>query len=422
MKKALELRKLAYWLQPDPTEEWGCRDQSLLTYKSLNRLRKNRPILAEVLRSVGPLLRKVEEPKLQMWRAISGDYKQINENNKEKLGIQNELFKTEAWKRSVNETREQNLKRIRAPWGYKERINNSKELIKKIRSECEENKNTKIVFWHHHDNRGRVPKSWISTFKLLKEEDWIVIVSSTGLDEQMHEYLTKLGAIVTMRANIGICLGAYKDFCCLLGEDIDLKNKINSLILANDSTLPIKGAKRMSECLKEIDTSLSIKQPILAGLTDSIERGKYHVQSYLLGINKEFIQMQEWDEFWGEFDINGNKDELIDRGEIGLSQMALNNGVRVWARYSLLESLLTVRNVKTELQRYGVKRMHEINQTLTCWKSLLTRGFPLIKKQILLDPPVQPIPITELHEHLTDAGPDIINDIEELLRSKYLNT
>ena len=84
MKKALELRKLAYWLQPDPTEEWGCRDQSLLTYKSLNRLRKNRPILAEVLRSVGPLLRKVEEPKLQMWRAISGDYKQINENNKEK--------------------------------------------------------------------------------------------------------------------------------------------------------------------------------------------------------------------------------------------------------------------------------------------------------------------------------------------------
>ena len=27
-----------------------------------------------------------------------------------------------------------------------------------------------------------------------------------------------------------------------------------------------------------------------AGLTDSIERGKYHVQSYLLGINKEFME------------------------------------------------------------------------------------------------------------------------------------
>ena len=132
--------------------------------------------------------------------------------------------------------------------------------------------------------------------------------------------------------------------------------------------------------------------------------------------------MQEWSQFWARFDINGSKDELIDRGEIGLSQMALKSGVKIFVRHSLMGSLLTVKTMKRELQRYGINHMRDINQTLTCWQSLLKHGFPMIKKQILLDPPVNPIPLTELHQHLSDVDPAMIVDIEELLRSKYLNT
>ena len=163
-------------------------------------------------------------------------------------------MKTESWKRSERDLREQNLARMRALCGHKQRIIKSNELIEKLEYESNQYECMKVIFWHHHDTRGLVPRTWINTFELLKKENWTVVVSSTGINAQTHKCLSEIGAIVTERANIGICLGAYRDFCCLLEEHIKLKKRMNSLILANDSTLPIKGAKKMVECLNDMQT------------------------------------------------------------------------------------------------------------------------------------------------------------------------
>ena len=123
------------------------------------------------------------------------------------------------------------------------------------------------------------------------------------------------------------------------------------------------------------------------------------------------------------FNPYGEKDDLIQRGEIGLSQWLLKRGVQINARYSLVSILLSKTGAYPELKELDLRQPKEVNVTLMCWKALLRAGFPLIKKQLLFDPPhflPRAMPISELSEHLSKDDEHLNNDLEQLLKSKFL--
>ena len=158
-------------------------------------------------------------------------------------------------------------------------------------------------------------------------------------------------------------------------------------------------------------------------LTDSVERNRYHLQSFLLHANRSLLQHHAWLRFWLHFAIDGSKDDLINYGEIGLSQALLAAGVELQPAYPLVQGLLTDPAMAKELQGYGISQPEQVNQSLFAWRSLLARGFPLVKKNVLfhlVEHQGQPMAIAELAGLIPQERRALLTrDIDQLLISRY---
>ena len=164
-------------------------------------------------------------------------------------------------------------------------------------------------------------------------------------------------------------------------------------------------------------------RPVLSALTDSAERDCYHLQSFLLHANRALLQHPAWLRFWLKYAVDGSKDDLINQGEIGLSQALLAAGVELQPAYPLVHGLLTDSAMAKELQGYGITQPADVNQSLFAWRSLLARGFPLVKKHVLfqlVEHHGQPMAIAELSRLIPPERCDLLaSDIEQLLISRY---
>ena len=241
-------------------------------------------------------------------------------------------------------------------------------------------------------------------------------------DFASQQQLEQTGCIITKRKNLGLCLGAYRDFCCLLNEHKHLCNQVQTLALCNDSTLPIGGHEPFCNDVDSIANNLRTDSSQMEGLTDSVQTTSYHIQTYFLAINACLLQDDCWPEFWEMLNPYGDKDDLIQRGEVGLSQWLLKQGVSINARYSLASILLNQPSANSELNDLDLRQPKEVNTTLMCWKALLKAGFPLIKKQLLLDPPhflPRAIPMSELSQHLSAKDQKLRSDLEQLMKSRF---
>ena len=91
--------------------------------------------------------------------------------------------------------------------------------------------------------------------------------------------------------------------------------------------------------------------------------------------------------------------------------------------YPLIHGLLTDPVMAEELQRYGRSQLEHVNQSLFAWRSLLARGFPLVKKHVLFqlaEHQGQRMAIAELVRWLPPERSDLLGrDIEQLLISRY---
>ena len=116
-----------------------------------------------------------------------------------------------------------------------------------------------------------------------------MVVSSSELAPEVQEQLNIHRIPVLLRHNLGLCLGAYKDIFCLLNESNGVLDQRPQVVLANDSTLPIGGPKRFIQVLSTTAERQNNATPQLDGMTDSIERDTYHLQSYLLMANAPLL-------------------------------------------------------------------------------------------------------------------------------------
>ncbi|QNJ18456.1 hypothetical protein SynA1825c_00113 [Synechococcus sp. A18-25c] len=281
----------------------------------------------------------------------------------------------------------------------------------------------RLLVFHHYDRRGLLPQSWCEALLVLQSAGWQVLLSSSHLDPVLRAKLAPAGVQIVGRANIGLCLGAYRDLALLLQSTPAAHQQLQALVLCNDSNLLVQPPDALVAQLERWTTQNAVPRPVLAGLTDSAQRNCYHLQSFLLHANRALLQHPAWLRFWLHYAISGSKDDLINQGEIGLSQALLAAGVELQPAYPLVQGLLTDAAMATELQAYGIDQPEHVNQSLFAWRSLLARGFPMVKKHVLFqlaEHRGRPMAIAELARWIPPERRDqLARDIEQLLISRY---
>ena len=404
--EGLALRRLAKAIETTDNERNG--NTRLNAFIALKRLQRSRPIIVSALKWSWRLgwKKQPQQSKLALWMAMAHPcaYKEKSELKQ----LRDSLEKTDAWKKAKDQL-------IHNRWNHRGRIHQPKQIINQLSNR----KIDRLFFWHHYDIRGYLPRTWLAALEALHQRNWVVVVSSSTLSTTAKQELLERGIMISKRVNQGICLGAYRDFCLLLSEEPNLINCCNQLVLANDSCLPIGGANKFANCIDEISEQLQTNKRMIAGITDSIERDAYHIQSYLMGINSALMQNASWLKFWRQLTLGNSKDNFINQGEIGFSQAMINAGAKTWARYSLIHMLLDQPETGAELQRFAVQELNGVNLTLFAWQALLKAGCPMIKKQAIYNLKSLPIPLSQLLPWLTEDDTELRNDLEQLLRSRF---
>ena len=420
LEQALELRQLAQRLAIS-SHEASLRPEVI--FSCLARLQKARPYLVASLRSTSlgqRRTKKIQHPKLKLWQSIATPDQVSTKDLNELLAA---ISQTEAWHEACRTDAQRQAALSLKPWNHKTRLKNAPELLRNLKAAFHKHQAVKLIFWHHYDSKGFVPHSWHKVLAELIQKGWVVVVSTSGLAANTAESLQQCGCLISHRQNLGLCLGAYRDFCCLLDSHHLLRDRIQTLVLCNDSTLPLGGAEPLCIQAETIHRQLKESEATLIGLTDSVETRAYHVQSYFLALNSSLLSDSRWNTFWHCLDPRGEKRDLILRGEVGLSQYLLRHNIKIEAVYSLTSILLKSSTIGQTLEQLDLRQPEQINTTLMCWSALLEAGCPVIKKQLLLEPPnfiPQTVPMARLNIHLTAADKELIEDLGHLLQSRFL--
>ena len=370
------------------------------------------------LSALGPLLRvapTVAKAKLQLWQNLARSraadrFKWTSPEAPSEVAVS--IRSTQAYSDAVVAlSRDRN--------GFLQRGPDYGQLRQRWREQPPE----RLLVFHHYDRRGLLPQSWREALLELQAAGWQVVLSSPQLDPAVSAALAPAGVQIIGRANIGLCLGAYRDLALLLHSTPAANRQLQALVLCNDSNLLVQPPDALVAQLERWTTQNAVTRPVLAGLTDSAQRDCYHLQTFLLHANRALLQHPVWLRFWLQYAIDGSKDDLINYGEIGLSQALLAAGVELQPSYPLVQGLLTDPAMAEELQGYGIAQPEHVNQSLFAWRSLLARGFPLVKKHVLfqlVEHQGQPMAIAELAGLIPKERLALLTrDIEQLLISRY---
>ncbi|WP_115125960.1 rhamnan synthesis F family protein [Synechococcus sp. GEYO] len=412
-KHALEIRRLSMVLSASEPDKKLKRQY----FKTLHSLQRCRPVTVNILRVaklLGISIQKLH-PKFQLWDVIASPK---HYDGKRSIGIIEELKLTEAWRESCEILAKEKEHRNAEAWNYRGRLTKPNSILAAL----DRKTSNRILFWHHHDSLGIVPNTWLDSLKSLKSCNWTIIASSSYLNENARKRLLQAGITISIRENFGLCLGAHHDFIRLASEDERI-NEWDELLLLNDSTLPIGKPDRLANWIENMSSEGRIDIPQLMGFTDSVERGAYHLQSYGLLANKALLRHPAWKMFWKRFKPVSTKDEIIETGEIELSQTLMKANVKIKACCSIANLLVNDQSVVHELQKIENIRLIDINLSLLAWESLLQEGFPFIKKQILFNPPdfyPNQITLAKLKRHVDEPSDKLLEDIQSLMRSRHL--
>ena len=282
----------------------------------------------------------------------------------------------------------------------------------------------RMVVFHHYDRRGFLPSSWQQALQVLQAAGWQVVVSSSDLNPAATAALESAGVQVVRRANVGLCLGAYRDLALLHHWTPEASKRLRALVLCNDSNLLVQPPEALLAQLERWTVEAEAHtQPLLSGLTDSAQNERYHLQSFLLHANQALLQHPAWFQFWWQFSLDGTKKKLINDGEIGLSQALLAAGVELRPAYPLIQGLLAEMAMTDELEFHYVCAPEHVNQSIYNWISLLSRGYPLVKKSVLFDhfeKRVERIQLSKLLRMIPEDRHELVaSDIHQLLISRY---
>jgi hypothetical protein len=397
---------LQQWVRDQAADRHERRLTAAAVVALWRRRRRGFTLLAPLL---AHLPGSAKHPKLQLWTALA----QAAMPSAQAPRLPGSaLAATQAWRDAAGRA-------AASAWSPHGRLHNAAALQGALR----QRQPSRLLLLHHHDARGLLPTSWQQLLQAAQASGWQVVLSTSGLQGEQAAVLEQQGVLLCRRRNIGRCLGAYKDLVLLL-QDPPLQAALADLVLLNDSTLPLQPPAALLDHLQRwAESTQAGSAPVLCGLTDSAERAAYHLQTYCLHANRALLQHPAWLRFWLGFSLAGSKDDLINNGEIGLSQVLLAAGVRLRPAYPLVQGLLSDPAMAEELQRYSIWQPRHVNQSLFAWQSLLARGFPLVKKHVLFDLIENqglPMAMAELARWIPAERRELLAaDLQQLFVSRY---
>lgn len=174
----------------------------------------------------------------------------------------------------------------------------------------------------HYSPRGGVSRSFRNLIAEARRRSKIVTLVSTGLEIESDDELFSLATVVK-RENFGYDFWSYR-----IGLLDAIKNHdVERLVLINNSFVALDAKKLFDNLLQPING------PRIRGLTISHDFSK-HAQSYLLSIeDKSLIRSNEFTDWWVGMVPLSDRNEVIQRYEIGLSKRFDALGIPITSVY-----------------------------------------------------------------------------------------
>jgi len=213
-----------------------------------------------------------------------------------------------------------------------------------------ENGNTRLVLFSHYHPRGWLQACIRRELADLRERGWKVLLLTDALNQEGLGWCSSRGIGLMFRRNEGRDFGAFQDGCLAL-QQRGLSAAIDRLILLNDSVYPITDLSGSSWPRFLEDTG-----DWVLGFSDSFQNA-YHLQSYGLHLPGPLLQQPWWVSYWSGYRGWGGMRVAIRDGEIGLSQLMLNQGVGLKALHpvSHLRAQIASADLLGQLQEHCSK-------------------------------------------------------------------
>ena len=204
------------------------------------------------------------------------------------------------------------------------------------------------------------------------------LVSSAPVAGPLQFDLPGLADQVTVlrRPNVGYDFGSWTSFL----HAFPAVRSAPRVLLANDSLVgPFESPAGI---LADFDTCPTDVWGLIGTTQDAP-----HLQSHFVGYRDGVLSTPVLSRFWDDVRVEPRKRELIVRYEIGLSQLAMREGYVTVAHFPW--QWTTTRGQ---------------NPTSLGWRRLIDRGFPFVKRELVLRPPPE----------VPDAA-----DIERVVRQRW---
>ena len=281
------------------------------------------------------------------------------------------------------------------------------------------NNNRAIIFVHYDKHNIVDDYVYFYLQELQRNSLYLVFVSTAKLSEKDVTTLSKYCSKVIVRENIGYDFMSYK-----IGLESFDYTSYDEVVICNDSVYgPLMPLENIFKEMQNVPCDFW-------GITDNTDMG-YHLQSYFVVFRKNVLKSSTFKTFWNEAKVLHNKDDIIEKYEVGMSRALIDNGFvsstytafkatafqkisAILKRITLQKIYLKVLSIVT--QNYNPTKIGKLNPTHHFWKDLLLSSkMPFIKIELLRDNPLD-INITDVENTLSQ-----ISDYDISLVNNHLN-
>ena len=263
--------------------------------------------------------------------------------------------------------------------------------------------NRTIIFAHF--DRDNIIDNYIITYleELKKFCNNIIFVSDCNLLENEINKISHLITDFIAQKHNEYDFGSYKiGYQLLVAKHPQILEKTDELLFVNDSCYCIGSFEKVfsTEITKDIDA-----WGLTEGYDHSFSINSYYLQSYFIALRPAVFKERFFIDFVNSITSLANKDEIVKRYELGLSQLMLKNHKKLFAVFNisqindfifknspyLIDETLTITgtlnnnsNIKSTILKYQLLLINEPNHIHSDkFLVLAYMKLPVIKRRII---------------------------------------
>lgn len=250
----------------------------------------------------------------------------------------------------------------------------------------------RLLIIAHYDPAGQYSTAffeYVCDLNLYCAESVLV---STGLARQDKIRAAELFGKVIVRKNEGYDFVSWKTGLEWVGDRI---SRFDEVVIANDSVFGPFGS------FESVFGEMTAQGADFWGLAGNMQFA-YHLQSFFVAFSKKVVSSDAFRRFWSGMSIEPDKQQLIVKHEIGLTQQLIRAGFRTAAffephpiyraffsgRKKVRPALTLEREAFRELLYWLSHPFREgVNFTIDAPGMLLKAGVPIVKREVFIKNP-----------------------------------